>query len=153
MSLSGFFPFYPIAQSFDETVDSQDSCLHCSEESSNKGERLFSKMDLTIHLAKKCKSRWDAQGCNEEEREKLMGGILYFCGSLPKNTHAMNRDLLDNYLNLPMLNTTFLFGWTRLNSDAKWPLCVVCSLSYPRHSYWEKSFFIRECNFISFSGR
>lgn len=93
------------------------------------------------HLAKRCKSQWDGQGCVSSDRIKLVSYILYSCGDMPADIHPMNIGYFKRYISDPMLNTSFLIAWHLLNPEnVSWPKCVVCLLDYPLDPYWEQDF-------------
>ena len=103
-------------------------------------EEFLKNMSSVPDLAKQCKSGQDKERgwCSEQDKEKLTNYILYFCGSMPENTHIRNQYHLKSYIFTPMLNTAFLRGWSWLNSQIQWPICVICFLKYPNDPYWEK---------------
>ena len=106
----------------------------------NNREDFFKGRSSVPVLARQCKSERKGQGCSKYDKEMLMKYILYFCGNIPENTHHINRQRLEEYISYPTLNTAFLRGWSWLNSDTTWPVCVVCFLDYPLDSIWEKNF-------------
>ena len=110
-------------------------------EASNCDSDCLKEFRTVSHLARRCKSQWDGQGCAPSDRIKLVSYILYSCGDMPVNTHHMNRQYFEKYISDPMLNTAFLIVWHLLNPvDVSWPICVVCLLDYPLDPYWEQNF-------------
>ena len=111
----------------------EEGCPYCTEE-------FLKNITFVSVLTSKCKSDWEAQGGNEQDKNTLMNYALYFCRDMPEDTHPINKSLLIAYMTTPMLNTAFLRGWSRLNPNLVWPICVVCSLGYHLDPYWEKNF-------------
>ena len=101
-------------------------------------EEFLKNISSVPDLAKQCKSGQERDGCSEQDQEKLMSYMIYFCGSMPENTHIRNQYYLKAYVSTPMLNTAFRRGWSWLNPQTQWPICVVCFLKYPDDPYWEK---------------
>ena len=104
------------------------------------GEEFLKGMNQVPDLARQCKSSWEGQGCNSQDKKQLMSYILFFCGNMPENTHHVNYGLLESYIDSPMLNTAFLRSWSLLNPDLIWPVCIVCFLNYPLDPSWENHF-------------
>ena len=121
---------------FGDSLDiSSDNCPDCIGV-----ESILKSVKSVPDLAIKCKSKWTEPGCSEYEMQLLVNYILQHCGSVPEDTHHMNKQLLAIYVSRPMLNITLLRGWSWLNPDLTWPTCAVCLLDYPLDPYWERNF-------------
>ncbi len=103
-------------------------------------EEFLKGRSTVSELARKCKSEWDGQGCNDDERRQLVQYTVQFCGEMPENAHPVSVKYLVQYMNVPMINMAFLRVWSLLNGgDIEWAVCAVCLFDYPPHPYWEKN--------------
>ena len=100
--LSVLYCFHSLpALAFGPALSSEEGCSYCTEE-------FLENVIFIPVLTRKCKSDWEVQGCNEQDKNRLMDYALYFCGDMPEDTHSYNKSLLTAYMATPMLNTAFL---------------------------------------------
>ena len=138
--------FQPELENIYDNWKKEKPCPHCTEE-------FLKNISFIAQLTKKCKAHpsTNEEGCSGNEQKQLTNYIVYFCGNMPQTTHNMNKQLLKIYTTTPMLNVAFLRGWSRVSSAMAWPVCVMCSLSYPNDPFWEKNQTI--CRDVLSSGR